>query len=67
MTRQEDFEFTSESGDSYILRLTVDMERLAKLLGPRARKSKRGISSIARAGVVAHVLAGSASAKAGQS
>ena len=58
MMRQEYFEFTTKSGDSYIIRLYVDIERLARLLGPRARKSKRGISSIARAGVIAHVLAG---------
>jgi len=66
MMRQEDFEFTTKSGDSYIIRLFVDTERLAMLLGPRARKSKRGISSIARAGVVAHVLAGSTSSGDGK-
>jgi hypothetical protein len=52
MTREEDFEITPKTGSPYTVRVYVDFERLAKLLAPRAKKSKAGRSSIARAGVV---------------
>lgn len=56
MKTQEDFEITPKSGESYTVRVHVDLEKLARILGPRARKSKEGSASLGKAAIVVREL-----------
>lgn len=56
MIRELDFELEPKNGLPYAVRVVVDMEALAKLLGPRANKNKGKRASMGRAAVAVRVI-----------